>query len=417
MTSLRAILLGSLLFTAIVHAEKRIPPAPAEDRSFPVTISSEHDLKNVLVTIPVPPSPGKEIATATASLDGKPLSAQLTEARLLSSAPGSTEVVVLVPALKANMPITLKVTIGGSAVEKAPFAWKEVEGKPVLEKDGKPLLLYFHTPFDPNAMPKEMGNPTMKPYHHLYASDGKTLLTNGPEGIYPHHRGIFFGFNNISYDGKTADVWHGKKGAHQSHDKVILQEAGPLLGRQRVAISWHGGDDKTFANEERELTVYNLTGGTLIEFESVLKTDLVKVRLDGDPQHAGFHFRACQDVEKNKEETYFLRPDGKGEKNKEINWDPKTKKGPVNLPWDAMSFMVGGKRYTVVYLDNPHNPKESRSSERTYGRIGSYFEFDLTKDKPLKIDYRLWVQPGEVTAEECEALSKSFAEPVKVVVK
>ena len=32
-------------------------------------------------------------------------------------------------------------------------------------------------------------------------------LTNGPEGQYPHHRGIFYGFNNISYDGKKADVW------------------------------------------------------------------------------------------------------------------------------------------------------------------------------------------------------------------
>jgi hypothetical protein len=32
----------------------------------------------------------------------------------------------------------------------------------------------------------------------------------------------------------------------------------------------------------------------------------------------------------------------------------------------------------------------------------------LTKDKPLKVKYRLWVQEGEVTAEQCEALSKAF---------
>ena len=50
-----------------------------------------------------------------------------------------------------------------------------------------------------------------------------------------------------------------------------------------------------------------------------------KVRLDGDPQHAGFHFRANAEVEKTKNETYFLRPDGKGEKGKEVNWDPKTR--------------------------------------------------------------------------------------------
>jgi hypothetical protein len=140
---------------------------------------------------------------------------------------------------------------------------------------------------------------------------------------------------------------------------------------------------------------------------------LDKVHLDGDPQHAGFHFRADSSVQKNEKETVFIRPDGKGIPGDEKNWDPKTKMGPVNLPWDAMSFLFQGKRYTVVYLDNPQNPKESRSRERKNGRIGSYFVYDLTKDKPLKVKYRLWFQEGEPTVEECEALSKAFvASPV-----
>ena len=115
--------------------------------------------------------------------------------------------------------------------------------------------------------------------------------------------------------------------------------------------------------EERELTVHAPHGGWLIDFRSTLTTDLDKVRLDGDPQHAGFHFRANDEVEKTKNQTYFLRPDGEGRKGKEVNWDPKTKKGPVNRPWTAMSFVVDGKRYTVVYLDHPDNPKEARQSE------------------------------------------------------
>ena len=48
------------------------------------------------------------------------------------------------------------------------------------------------------------------------------------------------------------------------------------------------------------------------------------MRLDGDPQHAGFHFRANQEVAKNgKENTYYLRPDGKGKLGDTRNWDPK----------------------------------------------------------------------------------------------
>lgn len=32
----------------------------------------------------------------------------------------------------------------------------------------------------------------------------------------------------------------------------------------------------------------------------------------------------------------------------------------------------------------------------------------MTKDKPLKVKYRLWFQDGEPSVELCEALSKSF---------
>src|SRR5262249_59918429 len=108
----------------------------------------------------------------------------------------------------------------------------------------------------------------------------------------------------------------------------------------------------TFATEERELTAYAVPGGTLIDFASILKTDLKSVKLDGDPQHSGFHFRANMDVaNKTKGETYYLRPDGKGQPGETRNWeakkpDPKT----VNLPWDAMCFVLDGKRYTVLRI-------------------------------------------------------------------
>ena len=42
-------------------------------------------------------------------------------------------------------------------------------------------------------------------------------------------------------------------------------------------------------------------------------------------------------------------------------------------------------------------PKEARQSERTYGRVGTYFDYDLTKDKPLEVKYRCGCKEGEVT--------------------
>jgi hypothetical protein len=166
-------------------------------------------------------------------------------------------------------------------------------------------------------------------------------------------------------------------------------------------------------NEERELTAYATAGGTLIDFASVLKTERPSVKLDGDPQHAGFHFRANQEVVKNgKESTYYLRPDGKDKPGATRNWEPK-KPDPktVNLPWDAMSFVSGGKRYTVLRVNHLGNPGEARGSERDYGRFGDYFEYTLTPDKPLKVKYRVWVQEGEMTVEQCTATAAAFVSP------
>ena len=102
--------------------------------------------------------------------------------------------------------------------------------------------------------------------------------------------------------------------------------------------------------EQRELTVYNLPGGNLIEFASLLKPDHGKVKLDGDPEHAGFQFRAHNDVRSgNEKQTYYLRPTGKGEFGQEQH-------GKKDLPWDAASFVLKGQRYTVGYLDQPEEP-------------------------------------------------------------
>ena len=64
-------------------------------------------------------------------------------------------------------------------------------------------------------------------------------------------------------DGKKTDIWHCPK-AYQENEKFLGTEAGPVLGRQRVLIAWHGEEKEIFAHEERELTVYRTPGGRLV---------------------------------------------------------------------------------------------------------------------------------------------------------
>jgi hypothetical protein len=409
------------------------PKALAAKREFSITVAAgKHDRTGTPLSVRlVLPRELEETATrATVKGPGdQAVPAQLALPALLSPpAPAKEGVVrhlhfVLPGPLKAGQTAKYLVTITTDAPSgetfAETFAWRDTARESAeLRFAGSPVLRYMYRPLDESS--KEAREQSYKVYHHLFSPDGKQLVTKGPGGLFTHHRGLFYGFNRVSYDeGRTkADVWHCTGDAHQSHQAFLASEAGPVLGRHRLKLHWHGPGKKVFAEEQRELAVYHLPGGQLVEFASRLQSKIGTVVLDGDPQHAGFHFRAANEVaEKTKQQTYYLRPDGLGRPGATRNWDAKGRDPKcVNLPWNAMSFVVGDRRYTAAYLDHPANPKEARSSERDYGRFGSYFEYKLADDKPLDVRYRLWLQEGEMKADDVRRLSQDFVEPPEVTV-
>jgi len=390
----------------------------ADPFGFEIT-GGKTDLTNVVVRFPVPK--GDPIAANVVELSGGvTVPAQVTGPALTDDPTVKQYLVFVLPKLKAGETITGKPNVVKANAAPSQFEFVEKAGDPLelvyASSSGKrPVLQYFNLQRDPKDHYY-----TFKPFHNVYdPTTGKTMLTNtssktAKDGQFPHHRGLFFGFNRISFGEKqSADVWHGTDNVFSQHDKMLSTEAGGVLGRHRSEISWNGKDGKPFATENREVTAYNVTGGTLIDWSTVLSTKLDKVRLDGDPQHAGFHFRANMEVSKNgKANTYYLRPDGKGKIGDTRNWDPKgANKQTIGLPWNAVSIVVGEQRYTVLRVNHPENPGETRGSERDYGRFGDYFEYDLTPEKPLKLKYRVWVQPGEMTVEQCQAIADAFVSP------
>lgn len=398
--------------------------AMSETRSFDVTVSAgKHDRVQtpVRVSLLLP----KDLARTNAVLvdaAGKALPCQLTGPALttelvpVSGTDEQRELHFILPELKAGATARFQLKVGADLPKPAAgFEWIEKAQETELHLGKRPVLRYIHPMFDDSS--KERREQTFKVFHHLFDPKGERLMTNGPGGQYPHHRGLFYGFNKITYgEGKKADIWHCTGDTFQEHVKTLASESGPVLGRHRVELAWHGERKEVFAREEREMTVYRVPGGTLVEFASRLRTTGDPIKLDGDPQHAGFHFRADNEVAaKTKNETIFVRPDGPGEPGKTRNW-PEVK-DHVNLPWNAMSFVLGEQRYTAAYLDRPSNPKEARFSEREYGRIGSYFVFEVTKDKPLTVNYRVWLQTDLMKGDDVAARSTAFVEPVEVKVK
>ena len=323
----------------------------------------------------------------------------------------------MLPELKAGatLDLTAQMTLG-ERTEAGPgdFAWKHSEGLETLSK-GDRAVLRFNSPTLDESSPQAR-EATFKVFHEAFSPDGKRLVTKGVGGLFTHHRGLFYGFMKTTYGKNTVDIWHCKGDTHQASKGCFHVEQGPVLGRHLVRIDWNGVKKETFAKEEREVGAFAVPGGTLIELASRLTPTDLPVKLDGDPQHAGFHFRANNEVAaKTKDETIFIRPDGAGKPGTEVNW-PGNKKH-VDLPWLGMSFVVGGKRFTAAYLDRPANPKEARFSERTYGRVGSYFVTTATKEKPLVVVYRVWLQEGEMKPDDIAARSRAFVEPVTVKVK
>jgi hypothetical protein len=417
---------------------------PAQQKDITIVITADkHDYTDVPVCVPLSlPGPVKvhlaRLRAGDLQLDG-----QLTEPGLRTEAikPSGEGLVrrdlhFILPSLKRGQTRTFTVRIGvPEPPDPTEFDW-EVAKDEYANLDfrilggakRRPVMRYWHRTYDTSS--EQTRDRSYKVFHHLYDPAGKRIVTNGGQTdlapgemkklLYPHHRGLMFAYNKITYgEGQKADTWHAKPGdTHQAHAGFKVVEGGPVLGRHRVLVDWHGPKNEVFAREERELTVYNVPGGTLVQFVTRLKSAGGKVMLDGDPQHAGFQFRAHNDVsQKTAKQTYYLRPDGKGEPGETRNWEPKTKKGPVNLPWDAMSFVLDGKRYTAAYLNHPSNPGESRWSERDYGRFGCYFPYELTPERPLVATYRVWLQDGEMTVPQVEALHTHFVSPPKVTVK
>jgi hypothetical protein len=275
--------------------------------------------------------------------------------------------------------------------------------------DGTRVVRYMQA-WDPGSPQRRFE--TYKPFHHVY--DGPQRLTNGPDGEseyvakeiqYPHHRGIFIGWNKLVCEGKRYDFWHMQTVAqvHQRHERGT---SGNREASHVAVIHWNDPDGEPVLVERRHVTARRLGGSTvvLLDFHSDLTAVRGDVVLDGDPEHAGVQYRAHNDVgTKRKEDTarYLFHAEG---------IDPKKDK---DLPWAAMSYGLGGTRYWVQQMNHADNPKGGvYSAYRDYGRFGAFFTDTIRKDQTLTLRYRFWIGRGETPSrEEFAAQYAAYAKP------
>jgi len=281
---------------------------------------------------------------------------------------------------------------------------------------GRPVVRYMYA-FDTST--PQRAHETYKVYHHVFDGAGEKLLTKGPGGQYTHHRGVFLGFSRLRAGDGRGDYWH-MKNVTQRHQRMLEALAGPVLARHTASVQWADSHRRAVIDEKRTVTVFRQPAPTicLLEFRSELTpAGEDPVTLDGDPEHAGFQFRAHNDLS---------RGSRKDERGKPLTSragylfpaDKVDLKKELNLPWAAMTFVLHGKKYAVQHMNHPDNPPGRYSAYRPYGRFGHFPRATVAAGKTLTLRYRICVDEGQVPSRaRMDARRAAFADPPDVAVK
>ncbi|MCD6287896.1 MAG: PmoA family protein [Candidatus Hydrogenedentes bacterium] len=271
----------------------------------------------------------------------------------------------------------------GAYAAKQGFQLRDTPGSHLdVILDGQPVARYMYA-YDPST--EETRVVTYKPYLHVFASDGKTLITKGPGGLYTHHRGIFIGWNEIKFNGKTYDRWH-MKGGEIVHQRCLDKKAGPDSATISALIYWNDENHKPLLREERTLTFRRAPAPArlIIGFTTKLDAAYGDIFLGGTIEHAGVHYRPADEVDRSKTLYFFPKE----------NPDPKT---DLDYPWVGETYTLFGKQYSVVEMNHPDNPKGTKySAYRDYGRFGAFFEKEIKSGQSLNLKYEFLISDSEM---------------------
>lgn len=274
------------------------------------------------------------------------------------------------------------VVFAGAA--RADFALQDTPGQHMdILQDGKIVGRYMYA-YDKSS--KEKLAETYKPYLHVFDMEGKAPITKGAGGLFTHHRGIFIGWNKITVAGKdkTLDRWH-MTGGEQVHQKFLTQEADATHATITSQVNWNDEKGAPFIVEERTMTFRKAPAPAYVEIDFSSKiAPTVDVELNGDPEHAGIHFRPANEVD-TKQTVYIYPKEGA---------KPHADK---DYPWVGETFSLNNAKYSVIEFSAPTNPTGTRwSAYRDYGRFGAFPTTKIKGGESSTFKYRFVVAAGEM---------------------
>jgi len=260
-----------------------------------------------------------------------------------------------------------------------------------LSELGKPVYVYNFGGILAPGRPEQMRRSCY--LHPVYAPDG-TVLTDDFNKDHPHHRGIFWAWEVVSYDGKTNDVWT-VKGFKQKFVRWIAREANGPAARLAVENGWYDGD-RRFAKEEVEILAQPGTNDQRVldfnlRFEALDNPVTIVGTPDQHKGYGGFAFRTAP-RDGGAAKTVILTDTGVSEKDGVL----------ARHPWAEMRGSFQGKPESIRIEDGPSNPGFPHNGwlmRHSFALLNVSYPglepITLEPGKPLVLKYRVILSSGK----------------------
>ena len=389
---------------------------PVQAAIVKVTVTSPQDVSEVPVSVLLPKDFG--------GYYNGPISGQVLAAQSETAEEGKTRLTFIAPALKAGEKRAFFVE-----TEASPKVGQGVE----LKREGENVNFLINgqlfTRYDTTTGPnKPYFYPVMAPtgaqiVRHWplekVTGDGKTETSD-----HPHHRGLWFTHGEVN----GTDFWTevGNKVGKTVNTGYGEVRGGPVYGLMQSRTDWIKPDAALpdgikIAEDNREVRVYALNSGTLLDFSVTVKA-VGGPLVFGDTKEGSFALRLADSmrvaVEKGKTaEGHILNSEG----------DKDAKAWGKSAAWCDYYGPVDGKTVGVAIFDEPKNPHYPTTWHvRDYGlfAVNPFGWHDFDKKKPqgagdltvpenqsVTFRYRVFFHNGTTEEANVPQMAQAFASP------
>jgi hypothetical protein len=250
--------------------------------------------------------------------------------------------------------------------------------------------------------------PTGEPVTRSYPMDKAA----GESTDHPHHRSFWFAHGNVN----GHDFWgEGDEAGKIVHRAFEALRSGSVMGRIGARNDWVTGDGKKVCEEVRELRVYNISRGRLVDFEVTVIATEGPIEF-GDTKEGMMAFRVASSMEVTRKNGHILNSEGQRDVpawGKRANWCDYW--GPV-----------GTKTVGIAILDNPANFRHP-----TYWHVRDYGLFaanpfgvrdfvgkeapsgahSIPKGGSITFRYRIFIHEGDAQQADIAGLWNQYAHP------